>query len=211
MLGPESLREHRLPPGRHGLTRDQVAESQRLRLIAAVAEERAERGRMGTTSSRVARRAGVSPATFYEHYEDIGDCLLGAHALVAGCVEEIFERSCEEPQIGWRRRLDDGLRRTLRFLAAEPALAGLLGPGTTAGDAPVAAAQEGLVERLAGRLRAAWDEEPAARPRPAPGTERHLVGAAFAIVAERVAASEADALPGLYPALLTLLSCNLGM
>lgn len=211
MLGPENLREHRLPPGRHGLTRAQVAENQRLRLLVAVAEERAERGRVGTTSSRVARRAGVSPVTFYAHYDDVSECLLGAHELAAECVWEIFERSCEEPGIDWRRRMDDGLRRTLRFLAAEPALAGLLGPQTTAGDAPIAAAHEHLVQRLARRLRAAWDEEPADRRRPAPGTERQLVGGAFAIVAERVAAGEAALLPQLGPTLLTLLSGKLGM
>jgi AcrR family transcriptional regulator len=212
MLGAESLREHRLPPGRHGLTREQVAENQRLRLIAAAAEELAERGSVATTSSSVARRAGVSPATFYAHYENIAACLLAAHEAAARCVWEIFERSCDEPQIEWRRRLEDGVRRTLRFFAAEPALAILLGPEALAGDPRIAASREAEIERLAERLEAARESRSKGpRPAAAAAAERHLVGAALGLVGERAAAGAAAGLPELTPQLVELLSGRAGM
>jgi AcrR family transcriptional regulator len=211
VLGPESLREHRLPPGRHGLTREQVAENQRLRLMAAAAEELAERGSVGTTSSSVARRAGVSPATFYAHYENISACLLAAHEAAARCVWEIFDRSCDEPQVEWPRRLEDGVRRTLRFFAAEPALAILLGPEAVAGDARIAASRETEIERFAERLEAARERRPEGAPRRVAAAERLLVGAAFGLVGERAAAGAAAGLPELTPQLVKLLSSNAGM
>ena len=63
----ESFRDHRLPPGRHGLSREEVVESQRWRLLGAVAEELAESGHVRTTSTRVARRAGELPRRRNSH------------------------------------------------------------------------------------------------------------------------------------------------
>jgi AcrR family transcriptional regulator len=149
VLDTEGFREHRLPPGRHGLPRELVADSQRWRLLGAVAEELAESGHVRTTSTRVARRAGVSPATFYARYENIAACMLAAYLAAADCVCEIVARSCDEPQIAWLRRLGDGIRQTLRFLAAEPALANLLGAEAPAGEPAIAAAREQTIDRLA--------------------------------------------------------------
>lgn len=206
MLGPESLREHRLPPGRHGLSREQVAESQRWRLLAAVAEELAESGRAGTTSSRVARRAGVSPASFYAHYENISSCLLAAHRAAADSVCRVFERSCDEPQVSWLRRLEDGLGRSLRFLAAEPALGHLLGTEATAGEPEVAVARSRTIERLAEMLRTGRSQRPDEAPALPDGTERLLVGAALEILEERLASGDPASLPYLAPALVGLLA-----
>jgi AcrR family transcriptional regulator len=206
VLGIDSFREHRLPPGRHGLSPELVAENQRWRLLGAAAEELAESGHVGTTSGRVARRAGVSPATFYSHYENVGACLLASYEAAAACVCETVARSCDEPQVAWRRRLEDAVRQTLRFLAAEPALAHLLGAEAPAGEPTIAAARERTVERLAGMLadgRRTRDEGEAAAP---PATERHLVAAAFALLADRLAAGRLEDLPGLTAQLTQLLS-----
>lgn len=197
MLGAEAFREHRLPPGRHGLSPELVAESQRWRLLGAVADELAESGHVRTTSTRVARRAGVSPATFYAHFENVGACLLAAYEAAAECIVRIVDRSCDEPQVEWARRLADAVRQSLRFLAAEPALANLLGAEAAAGEPEVAAARERLIGRLAAHLAAGRGERPEdAAPMP-PGAERHLVSAAFALVADRVRGESAERLPGL--------------
>jgi AcrR family transcriptional regulator len=206
VLGGESLSDHRLPPGRHGLSPEEVAENQRWRLLAAAAEELAESGHVKTTSTAVARRAGVSPATFYAHYENISACLLAAHEGAVNSVHSIFERSCDEPQIAWERRLEDGVRRSLRFLAAEPALANLLGAEAMAGEAGIARARERSVGRLSELLATGRSLRPPGAPELPPETERNLVAAALALPGERAAAGEAASLPGLAPELTAMLS-----
>lgn len=206
MLGRDAFREHRLPPGRHGLSPELVAESQRWRLLGAVADELAESGHVRTTSTRVARRAGVSPATFYAHYENVGACLLAAYEAAAECIVGIVDRSCDEPQVEWAGRLADGVRQTLRFLAAEPALANLLGAEAPAGEQRIAAARERLVDCLAAHLAVGRAERPpGATPLP-DGTERHLVAAALALVGDFVESDGAQALPGLSRELTGLLA-----
>jgi AcrR family transcriptional regulator len=207
MLGEkESFRDHRLPPGRHGLSREEVVESQRWRLLGAVAEELAESGHVRTTSTRVAKRAGVSPATFYAHYENVGACLLAAYEATSNWVFETVSRSCDEPQVPWLRRLGDGVGRTLRFLAAEPALANLLGAEAPAGEPTIAAAREREIERLAGLLGSGRELRQANAAELPPGTERHLVFAAFALLAERVSAGQIEQLPELAPELTDMLA-----
>ena len=206
MLGAESFRDHRLPPGRHGLSREHVAESQRWRLLGAVAEELAESGHVRTTSTRVAKRAGVSPVTFYSHYENVGACLLAAYEAASDWVFETLSISCDEPQVPWLRRLGDGVGRTFRFLAAEPALANLLGAEAPAGEPAVAAARERSVERLAGLLASGRGLRPADAAELPAGTERHLVLAAFALLAERVSAGQVGLLPELAPELTDMLA-----
>lgn len=66
----------RLPRGRHGLTRAEVAADQRARLMLALADAVAEKGYVATTVADVLRRAGVSRQTFYEQFPSKLDCFL---------------------------------------------------------------------------------------------------------------------------------------
>lgn len=68
-----------LPHGPHELTREQVADSQRTRLMAALAELMAERGYAAVRLAELVARAGVSKATFYEHFADKEQCMLSAY------------------------------------------------------------------------------------------------------------------------------------
>ena len=71
-----------LPKGRHHLTRDEVEQTQRLRLAVAMAEALAERGYAKTPVAAVLETAGVSRQTFYELYDNKLDCFLDALDLV---------------------------------------------------------------------------------------------------------------------------------
>lgn len=73
-----------LPRGRHGLSRDEVARSQRLRLSIAMAEACAEFGFVDTSVKAVLQRANVSRLTFYELYGSKLDCFLDALDVVGG-------------------------------------------------------------------------------------------------------------------------------
>ena len=73
-----------LPHGPHELSREQVAESQRTRLIAALTELMAAHGYHGVRLAELVTRAGVSKATFYEHFRDKEQCMLAAYEQYAG-------------------------------------------------------------------------------------------------------------------------------
>jgi AcrR family transcriptional regulator len=77
-----------LPRGPHRLTREQVGESQRLRLERAFVELLAERGYAGVTIGELARRARVSRGAFYEQFADKEACLFSAYDRFAGALLE---------------------------------------------------------------------------------------------------------------------------
>lgn len=197
MPQPRPFAEYRLPPGRHGIPREQVAENQRWRLLGACAEVLAERGYAHTTSADVADGAGVSRSTFYKYFGDLDACVLTAYEIAAGCLWDVVSGTCE--RAGARpARLRAAIDAALEFLAAEPALAHLLGAETPAGVPAIADARAHLIARLAKLLAAAAERPPSSRG-------RHLVSATFALVSNRLAAGDPARLPALAPDLTELL------
>ena len=77
-----------LPKGRHKLSREQVAASQRTRLIQAAIELGNERGFASLTLTDIVGRAGVARSTFYEYFADKEQCFLAAFDLAADLVLE---------------------------------------------------------------------------------------------------------------------------
>jgi AcrR family transcriptional regulator len=69
----------RLPRGRHPLTQQAVAASQRVRLLDAVAKVVARKGYGAATVADVIALAGVSRRTFYEQFADLESCFLAAY------------------------------------------------------------------------------------------------------------------------------------
>jgi len=191
-MSPRStFAEYRLPPGRHGIPPEEVAANQRWRLLGAVTEEIAENGRLGTTSTSVSRRAGVSPATFYKHFANISECLLTAYEMSANCLWDATTAACREPDLPWDRRLREALDSGLRFLAAEPAIAATLGAEVPADEPEVALARDRLIDRLAELLAEGCDEDVAP----------NLVAGALALVNDRVRSAQIESLPELAPEL----------
>ena len=76
----------KLPRGRHGLSREAVAESQRERLLRAMAEAVAERGYVNTPVAEVLTRAHVSRESFYEQFANKEECFLAAYDFAAETV-----------------------------------------------------------------------------------------------------------------------------
>jgi AcrR family transcriptional regulator len=201
-----SFAEFRLPPGRHGIPAEEVSANQRWRLLGAAAEVLADDGHVNTTSTRVSKRAGVSPATFYQHFDNIGECLLAAHEAAAGCVMEIVSEACREERIDWPQRVGVAVASTLRFLAVEPATAHLLGSEPPAGERAIARERQAWIERLAALLAGGRELRPGDAAELPAGTERHLVAGAVGIYSEWVAAGNVDRLPELAPELTEMLA-----
>ena len=115
----------RLRSGRHGLTREEVAASQRSRLIEAMAQVVAEKGYPATTVADVVERAGVSRRTFYEQFADKEACFLATYDAGLTAVLTRIREAVEvnAPEAGWRDRARAGVEAFLALLAAEEAFA----------------------------------------------------------------------------------------
>ena len=188
----------RLPRGTHGLDRDVVEASQRTRLLEAVGRAVAERGYGAATIDDVVRRAGVSKATFYEHFADKEDCFLAAYEAAS---EELLLR-VEEAQASeddWNERTRAGIRAYLRWLAGDPALARVFLIEVAAAG-PVALERR---ERLRDRYAELMHDRGA--PRELPAEIRHAVVAAVDdVVVRHIRAHGAERVPELEPVLLYL-------
>ncbi|MCK1797678.1 TetR/AcrR family transcriptional regulator [Streptomyces sp. XM4193] len=65
-----------LPRGRHKLSREFVAATQRERMLLACAQAMSEKGYAGTPVAAILERAGVSRETFYQQFGSKQDCFL---------------------------------------------------------------------------------------------------------------------------------------
>jgi AcrR family transcriptional regulator len=122
--GPE-----RLPRGRHRLSREEVEQSQRNRMLLAIADAMTRKGYVGTSVADVLKGAGVSRETFYQQFSSKLDCFMSAFD-VAG--EMLLGRlGAAVPDLGPDDdaggspldRFDRALGAYLDVLAEHPALA----------------------------------------------------------------------------------------
>lgn len=186
MTGADQSR--RLPPGAHGIPSETVERNQRERLIAAAAEACAEKGYAETSVADLARRAGVSTATFYKLFAGKLECFLEAHRELLERLLEEVDRVCRE--VEGEARVRTGVQTVLALLAADPPTARLLtveilalGPGGgERNDAAIAAFAE--------RSGAGWP----------------IVAGASMLIGRRVMAGEAARLPELEDELVALLA-----
>jgi AcrR family transcriptional regulator len=191
-----------LPRGRHGLSREAIAHSQRQRLIAGFAEVLHEVGYPKTTLTMVVQRAGVSKSALYDHFAGKDDFFLAAFDA---CVERIrahLLKACEGgADREWSLRVRDALAALLALLADDPALAAIVlveGPqvGRRSYDR-YAAATESFVSLL--RTGAPVPEGGHAVPKE---TDEAVVGGIASLLSSRVLAGEAEQLEQLLPDVL---------
>ena len=111
----------RLPRHAHRLSREDVARSQRARILRAVAESVAAKGYSATSVADVIARAGVSRSTFYELYDGKESAFLDAYSgfeLVHGALLDRFRQGSTPAEM-----VRGAVRGHLTSLAAEPAFA----------------------------------------------------------------------------------------
>src|SRR3954462_6173760 len=100
----------RLPRGRHGLSPEFVARSQRQRLIAGLIQSLYEVGYQKTTVSLIGQRASVSKSDFYKHFESKGDCFIAAYETAIERIRGTVGEACEEvAEDGWATRVRVGV------------------------------------------------------------------------------------------------------
>jgi AcrR family transcriptional regulator len=146
----------------------------------------------GASVARVVREAGVSRATFYEHFDDRDDCFLAAHQQVAAEVEETFARSAEGPPAVL-------LGELLRGAERDPAAARVGLIEGLAGDPAVRGQHEALLSSLEERVENYLRESPSPVGIPA----RAVLGGVIGVIAIRVFRGEAGQMEELRDDLLT--------
>src|SRR5260221_6550896 len=188
-----------LPRGRHGLSREFIAENQRERLLAAIADSLDEHGYDRTTVAAISSRAGVSKSDFYRPFANKDECFLAAYdEAVEGLREEVLTACAGQGE--WAEGVCAGLAAALAGLAADPALANLLlVEGLRAGPG-VYGRFQGAVESFVPYLR---DGAPAGTSagRPPEAADEAVVGGIASLLGRRVLARETDRLDRFFPEL----------
>jgi AcrR family transcriptional regulator len=113
-----------LPGGHHGLSREQVLESQRERLLAALAQTVAARGYKATTITEIVKAASVSSKAFYENFDSKEECFLAAFQAVVDHLRDVVAAAVA-PYDDWSHAVIAALAALLDFFEAEPELARL--------------------------------------------------------------------------------------
>jgi AcrR family transcriptional regulator len=200
----EGAKPEPLPRGRHKLSRADVLESQRSRLIAAMLAQVAEKGYPATTVGDVVSAARCSRNAFYELFEDKEACYIAA-ADQAGAEMLAALTAAAGAEERWRDALRSGTRRYLRWWVDNPRYAAAyLIDLPTAGRraleqrdrvyADFAAMFEGLAER-------ARAEQPTLAPL-SPLAPRLLVVAITELIAQEVRMGRVGSLMELEDALV---------
>jgi AcrR family transcriptional regulator len=110
--------------GRHAPPPDVRRPLQRERLLRAAAIEFAQRGYRGTSSDTISRRAGMSKATFYEHFANKEECMLELYDAAVQTVQASMARAAgaapRGSALGARERVRAGSRAFLAALSENP-------------------------------------------------------------------------------------------
>jgi AcrR family transcriptional regulator len=125
----------RLPPGRHGLSREFVTRNQRERLVAGTIASVAERGYRETSVTQIAAAAGVSRRTFYSYFSTKEECFSDSFDLFESHLFEALESSRAEKR-DWSAGVRAKITTLLDFLGANPDLVrfSLVAPPSAGGE-----------------------------------------------------------------------------
>jgi AcrR family transcriptional regulator len=198
----ESAPSHRrapLPRGPYAISPAAVATDQRRRLLEALPLVVVEGGFENATVAKIAKRAGVSPGSFYEQFADKRECFAVAYEeaqekLLGVLTLQCYMRGTLDERV--ERALDAGLE----LLAAEPHLAKLLAVEAPAAGGEIAARHYEWLDRYGRMLRlAALGSED--RGAPPAAVESGIAGGLASQIASRAMRGQTDSLPGQAPQL----------
>jgi AcrR family transcriptional regulator len=109
------------PRGRHAPPLEVRQDRQRRRLYAAAAAIFARVGYADATAEAIAREAGMSKATFYEHFDNKEDCIIALHDAATMAVLEAMRRTGDDyAGSGAAGRVRAVIHTFLEVLAAFP-------------------------------------------------------------------------------------------
>jgi len=122
--------------GRHGLSRQEVETSQRIRLLLSITQEVGSRGFGETTIAHITGNADVSKKTFYAHFRDKEHCFSTAYDAFSTFLLDEMRKARAQAGGTPAERSEASAARYLSVLQAQPVRArALLVEVLKAGDA----------------------------------------------------------------------------
>jgi AcrR family transcriptional regulator len=196
-----------LPKGRHGLSREEVAASQRTRLLQATADLGTERGFASLTLTDIVLRAGVARSTFYDYFEDKQQCFLAAFDYAADTVLEHVLAIGPPPAGDFASPVDAYIATLLELCLQESGLVRLVAADAEALGPAAAERQRAIRSRLADGLVALREYLRREEPKLASITQVRaiaIVGAITEVLRHTLYSSGINALPTLQRELSTI-------
>jgi AcrR family transcriptional regulator len=191
----------RLPAGRHGLSRAEVARHQRERILLAVAAAATDVGYAAMTVEDIVARAGLSRRTFYEQFRGgKQEAFLAAYDdAAARLIERVRTAFDAAPTLV--ERVADSLRAFLDFVASEPEFSQMCIVQVLAAGPDALERRDAAMKLFVALIEEAARELPA-EERPPPLTAQTIVGGVYEVVYGRILEGRAPSVPDLLPGLL---------
>jgi AcrR family transcriptional regulator len=202
MADSRSLSERlsKLPPGRHLIPPDFVAQNQRERMLLATAELVAERGYQKTTIELIAKTAKVALSTFYEQFSSKEECFLAAFDETVAAAAEVYKELLD-PEQDWAEQISAAIEITLEMVVKEPARARLCVVESQAAGGAALARYQAMLERVAPKLREGREHNPRASRLP-DGLEVAIVGGLAWLIHQRLISDRDEEIKALLPEML---------
>jgi AcrR family transcriptional regulator len=202
MADSRSLSERlsKLPPGRHLVPRDFVAQNQRERMLLATAELVAERGYQKTTIELIAKTARVALSTFYEQFSSKEECFLAAFEETVAAAADVFAELLD-PDQPWAEQISKALEILLEMVTNEPARARLCIVEAQAAGGESLARYQAMLESVAPKLREGRLHNPRSSRLP-DGLEVAIVGGLAWLIHQRLIGDRDEEIKGLLPEML---------
>ncbi len=109
-----------VPRGRHAPPLEVRQSVQRTRLLEAAAAVFARAGYADASAEAIAREAGMSKATFYEHFDNKEECILALFDQAAGETLQAMGEATSAAGHDSRKRMQAGAKAFLEMLAEHP-------------------------------------------------------------------------------------------
>jgi AcrR family transcriptional regulator len=191
---PQALQSS--PVGRTRLSREELGERQRTRIIEAATEVFAKRGFQASTVDNIVAAAGIGVGSFYAHFESKDDCLAQVCGEIGAEVHaEITAAIGAEG--GWAERLCGGLLAILRYSERRPLAARVALLEAQTGGPEALRRYGAMLEEIAEFLRkgrAIGELD----PEPPPSYEEATAGGLVWLFQSRLVRGEIDDVEGLF-------------
>jgi AcrR family transcriptional regulator len=109
-----------VPRGRHAPPLEVRQSVQRTRLLEAAAAVFARAGYADASAEAIAREAGMSKATFYEHFDNKEECILALFDQAATETLDAMAKAVSAAGHDSRKRMEAGAKAFLEMLAEHP-------------------------------------------------------------------------------------------
>lgn len=206
-MATQDVRYEPLPPGRHGLSRAQVRDSQRVRLLLGMAEAVTEKGYSRATVADVLKRARISRETFYQHFTGKEDCFLAVLDASAGLLAGTLQDGAGTPAEPVLDRLERVLTTYFTTLVGQEALARVFFVESYAAGVAAQRKRVEVQERFVELMVSAFADSPEWQAFPdARFACRIVVGGVSSLVAAALIKGETDQLEDAAPKVVALIS-----